>query len=148
MKILGVKNGKDVLNWIVIDGTTRDNAVVIEHGENSAPAGKRADQLAWVRREVLELVARHAIDNAAVRSAEAGTSGAPNFARAELDGVVLASLSESSVPVDSYRSASVRSRFGRTKAAAEIAQSAIPSVNATTKSRRDQLVVALCALPG
>lgn len=146
MKILGVKNGKDVINWIVIEGSTRDTAVVVDHGETTTPAGTRAEQLAWVRREILELVTRHAVDEAAVRSAEAGTSGPPSFGRAEIDGVVLATLAESGIPTHPMKSATVRSKFGRDKAAAEAAQVILPSVQLATKSRRDQLVVALSLL--
>ena len=143
MKILGIKNGRDSLNWVVVQGSTRSDAVVLAYHEVTAPSGDRPDQLAWLRREILEMVTCHGVDGSSLRLAEAGMSGAPNFGRAEMDGVVQATLADQKVPLKLYKSATVRSAFGKSKAIAEAAQNGLPSVSASAKTRRDQLIVAL-----
>ncbi|TFD47158.1 hypothetical protein E3T33_03795 [Cryobacterium sp. TMT1-2-1] len=143
MKVIGIKNGKDTFGWVIVEGNARADAAVLDFKELSAPLGDRAGQLAWLRRELIEVLARQGVDRASLRLAESGPSGAPNFGRAEMDGVAQATLAELNVPVKSFKSATVRSSFGKSKAVAEAAIELVPCVSASAKTRRDQLVVAV-----
>jgi Holliday junction resolvasome RuvABC endonuclease subunit len=146
MKIIGIKNGKDSFGWVVIEGTARGDAAVLERQEVVAPVDARAKQLAWVRREVIEVLTRHNIDLASIRLAESAPAGAPNFARAEMDGVVQAALAERGISVAGYKSGSIRSAFGKTKTAADSAIDLVPCVVSSAKIRRDQVIVAVAQL--
>jgi Holliday junction resolvasome RuvABC endonuclease subunit len=148
MKVIGVKCGKEQLQWAVVEGTCRNDAVVLEHAEAPAPPGDRAEQLEWCRKEVTELVTRHTPEIAAIRVAEAGQNPSAAVARAEMDGVVQAAFAAASVPVRRFYGASVRGAFAaKTRQDTDAATAAVPCVAANAKVRRDQIVVAVATLP-
>lgn len=148
MRVIGVKCGKEQLQWVVVEGSSRADAVVLDYAETPAPPGDRAEQLEWCRKEVTELVTRHGPDSAAIRVAEAAQNVSAALGRAEMDGVVQAALAAVSVPVRRFYSASVKSAFkAKTRQDADAAAAAIPCVAASAKVRRDQIVVAVAALP-
>jgi Holliday junction resolvasome RuvABC endonuclease subunit len=122
--------------------------MIVEYEEAQAPTGERAEQLAWGRRELLEVLTRHTPDQVCLRVAEGGQNQAASLLRAEMDGVVQATLGERGVPVRRFYSATVRSSFSaKTKAAADTAAAAIPCIAGSAKTRRDQVVVAFPAFP-
>ena len=148
MKVIGVKCGKEQLQWAVVEGTSRGDAAVLDYAETPAPPGDRAQQLEWCRKEITELVIRHTPDSASIRVAEAGQNPSAALGRAEMDGVVQAAFAAASVPVRRYYGASVRSAFeARTRPDLEAATSAVPCVAANAKVRREQIVVAVATLP-
>jgi Holliday junction resolvasome RuvABC endonuclease subunit len=89
--VLGVRCAKENLDWAVVAGDRRDLASVAEQRKVSIPDSQRGKQLAWVRKEIIELVERHALDSAAVRVAESGGQSV-SLGRAEVEGVVQEAL--------------------------------------------------------
>ncbi|MBT2551626.1 hypothetical protein [Arthrobacter sp. ISL-5] len=132
---------------MITEGDHRASVQILHSKEVSLPADDRAGQLAWVRREILAILTKHAVDRASLRLAESGRSGAPNYGRAEVDGVVQAALAELHIPVKGYKSATVRSAFGKTQALAEAAMELVPCIASTAKLRREQLAVAVAQYP-
>lgn len=146
--VIGVKCGKEQLQWAVLEGTCRGDAAVLDYAETPAPPGDRAEQLEWCRKEITELVTRHTPEVASIRVAEAGQNPRAALGRAEMDGVVQAALAAASVPVRRYYGATVRSAFAaKTRQDMETATSAVPCVAGTAKVRREQVVVAVATLP-
>jgi len=110
--------------------------------------GDRAEQLGWTRRELREILVRHTPELACLRVAEAAQNAASSLSRAEMDGVVQATLAEIGIPVRRFLAVSVRAAFRAKRSVdLEAAIETIPCVAATAKSRRDQLVVAVAGLP-
>lgn len=147
MKVIGIKNGKDTFGWVIVEGVAREDVNVVDFKEVPLPSGTRPEQLSWLRRELIEILERHDIDYASLRLAEAGRSGSPNFGRAEMDGVTQATLADLNVQVKGYKSATVRSAFGKTKPLADAIIESVPCVAASAKTRREQLVVAVARFP-
>ena len=114
MAVLGVRCTKDKLDWAVLDGNDRSSATVVEHRQVTVPAGDRPSQLVWVRREVIELLERHAIDVGAVRVAEGGGQSV-SLGRSEVEGVVQEVLASAGVAVVRHVSSSIRSAFSWNK---------------------------------
>jgi Holliday junction resolvasome RuvABC endonuclease subunit len=148
MRLLGIRCTKDSINWAVIEGNDRGDAKIVDFDEASAPSGPRAEQLAWARKEILELTNRLAPISAALRAAEAGQNVSASLARAEMDGVIQASLAEAEIDVKRMVGASVRAAFSaKTTVALENAIALVPCVSGAAKVRRDQIVVAVSQLP-
>ncbi|TFC16552.1 hypothetical protein [Cryobacterium glucosi] len=147
MKVIGIKNGKDTFGWVIVEGEAREDATVLDFKEVSAPSGTRPEQLSWLRRELIEVLERQDVDYASLRLAEAGRTGTANFGRAEMDGVTQATLADLHVPMKGYKSATVRSAFGKTKPIADAVIESLPCVSSSAKTRRDQLVVAIAQFP-
>lgn len=132
---------------MVLDGTARGDAVVAAFDQAKAPPGdNRAEILAWARKELLEVIEKYHPETAALRATE-GPSG--SFQRAEMDGVVQATLYERGIPVSRLVSASIRSKFkARNNQALEAAVADLPAVTAkTTKAQKEVLTVAASILP-
>jgi hypothetical protein len=72
MRVAGVRCTKDKLDWAIVDGDDRASAAVVEQVLVNVPSGDRGNELAYVRKEVLELLDRFAVDHVAVRVAESG----------------------------------------------------------------------------
>ena len=148
MKVMGVKCGKEQLQWTVLEGASRDDAVVVDYAETPTPSGPRAEQLEWARKEITELVTKHTPEAACLRVAEAGQNVSGSLGRAEMDGVVQAAFAAAGVPVNRYYGATVRSAFGaKNKQAVDAATAAIPCVSNSAKTRREQIVVAVARFP-
>jgi hypothetical protein len=149
VKVIGIRCSKDQFQWVALEGTTRSDAVVVERKELQLPDGDRAEQLAWVRKEVLELLTRHAPDEACLRVAEAGPNGAAALLqRAEVDGVVQATCGERGILVRRFFGATVRAQFAaKNKPSLDAALALIPCVADSAKLRREQVAVAVAAFP-
>src|SRR5450631_2003236 len=63
------------------------------------------------RKELLEVLTRHAPERVCLRAAESGQNVAASLQRAEMDGVVQATISERGIPVWRLYDATVRSAF-------------------------------------
>jgi hypothetical protein len=87
MLVVGVRCTKDKPDWAVVQGHERASASVVEHHQVTIPAGQRGEQLAWVRKEVQELLERHAVEGVAVRVAEGGGQSV-SLGRSEVEGVI------------------------------------------------------------
>jgi Holliday junction resolvasome RuvABC endonuclease subunit len=146
MKVLGIKCSKQEVGWILLEGNTRADATVVAHDQAKAPPTDRAEQLAWGRKELLEVVEKHSPDVAALRVTE-GQNG--SFGRAEMDGVVQAALYESKIPVHRLVAASIRSKFMvRKKEQVDAAVAALPaSAPKTPAARKELLTVAAAIFP-
>jgi hypothetical protein len=114
MKVLGIKCSKAELGWIVVEGATRVDATMVACEHPKVPPGERGEQLAWVRKELLEAIKAHAPDVAALAMSE-GKSAIVD--RSQMDGVVLATLHEKQIACKRLFSASIRSKFSVQKIA-------------------------------
>ncbi len=147
MIVVGIRCTKDALDWAVVQGAERTAASLVEHQKVTIPAGARGNQLAWVRKEVLELLERHAVDAAAVRVAEGGGQSV-SLGRSEVEGVVQEALTSAGVPLSRHVAVTIRSAYGaRTNADLTPALAGIPMVHATATSRREPVVSAIALLP-
>ena len=148
MIVLGVRCSKENLDWVVIEGDQRGMAAVAEQRKVSIPDGHRGDQLAWVRKEVMELLERHALEAAAVRVAEPGGQSV-SLGRAEVEGVVQEALASAGLAPVRHVAATIRSLYGvRNKLELTSALSAIPVIEGVGASRREPVVSAVALLPG
>jgi hypothetical protein len=88
MAVIGFRCWGDKLAWIVLDGTVRVPAVV-DHGHANVPANStRAQQLAWLRREVIDVARAHDVNRAFLREVEGMARGAGTTTRYECHGVL------------------------------------------------------------
>lgn len=132
---------------MVLDGTGRGDAVVLAVEQAKAPPGEdRAEILAWARKELLEVVEKYHPEAAGLRATE-GQSG--SFQRAEMDGVVQATLYELGIPVARLVAVSIRSKYkARNNDALEAAVADLPALTEkTTKAQKELLTVAASILP-
>jgi hypothetical protein len=147
MIALGVRCTKDNIDWAVVDGAQRGSASVIEQRKVVIPAGQRGDQLAWTRKEILELVERHAVEAAAVRVAEAGGQSV-SLGRSEVEGVVQEALSSAGLSPVRHVAATIRGTYvARNKAELAPALSTLPVIKGIGASRQDPVVSAVALLP-
>lgn len=147
MKVLGIKCSKAGLGWVVLQGTSRSGAVVVVYDQATAPPkADRAETLAWGRKELLEVIEKHHPDTAALRATE-GQNG--SFDRAEMDGVVQATLYELDIPVSRLKAVTIRSKYqARNNEALEAAISELAALTEkTTKAQRELLATAAAVLP-
>ena len=148
MIVLGVRCAKETLDWAVVKGDQRGVASVVEHRKVAIPDGHRGDQLAWARKEVLELLERHALEAAAVRVAEPGGQSV-SLGRAEVEGVVQEALASAGLAPARHVAATIRSIYGaRNKPELASALSVIPVIEGIGASRREPVVSAVALLPG
>jgi hypothetical protein len=147
MIVLGVRCAKDNLDWAVVDGAQRCRAAVIEQRKVAIPVGQRGDQLAWARKEVLELLERHAVEAAAVRVAEPGGRSV-SLGRSEVEGVVQEALASAGLSPVRHVAVTIRGAYGaRNNAELAPALAAIPVIEGIGVSRRDPVVSAAALLP-
>ena len=147
LKVLGIKCSKSELGWMVLEGSSRSDASVVAHDQAKAPPqADRAETLAWARKELLEVIEKHHPDAAALRGTE-GQNG--SFQRAEMDGVVQATLYEQDIPVHRLLAVSIRSKFkARNNPALEVAVKELPAlITKTTKAQKELLTVAAAIFP-
>jgi hypothetical protein len=146
--VLGVRCAKETLDWAVVEGDQRGGASVLEQRKVAIPGSHRGDQLAWARKEVLELLERHALEAAAVRVAEAGGQSV-SLGRAEVEGVVQEALASAGLVPARHVAATIRSIYGvRSKPELVSALSAIPVIEGIATTRREPVVSAVALLPG
>jgi Holliday junction resolvasome RuvABC endonuclease subunit len=94
---------------MVLEGSSRSDAIVVAHDHAKAPPqADRAETLAWARKELLEVIEKHHPDVVTLRATE-GPSG--SFERAEMDGVVQATLYEADIPVNRWKGPTIRSKY-------------------------------------
>lgn len=147
MIVLGVRCAKDNLDWAVVDGAQRCRAAVIEQRKVAIPVAHRGDQLAWARKEVLELLERHAVEAAAVRVAEPGGRSV-SLGRSEVEGVVQEALASAGLSPVRHVAVTIRGAYGaRNNAELAPALAAIPVIEGIGVSRRDPVVSAAALLP-
>lgn len=109
MSVLGVRCHKDKFAFVVIDGSP-DAPRIVDHGLRRLPAGKRGEQLTWVRREVEELDRRHGVTAASFKAAE--TTGTPDASRGEVEGVFQQTLDECGIDATGRRKNQLKSALG------------------------------------
>lgn len=146
MKVLGIKCSKAEFGWMELEGAARANATVVAYDRPKVPPGERGEQLAWVRKELLEAIAKYHPDAAALAMSEGQSAIAD---RSQMDGVVLATLHEKQVAVTRLRSASFRSRFSvQNKDELRAAVEALPAcTQKMTAPQKELLTVAAAILP-
>jgi Holliday junction resolvasome RuvABC endonuclease subunit len=147
VRALGVRCAKDALDWAIVQGDSRGVATIIDSKRVAAPDGARGEQLAWVRKEVQELLQRHQPDEVVVRVAEPGGKG-NSLPRAEVEGVVQEAVASTGVPCRRVVAVSLRSAFSaRNSAQLQEALAAVPVVASTPKTRQEPVSAALVAIP-
>lgn len=148
MIVLGIRCSKENLDRAVVEGDQRGTASVAEQRKVLIPDEGRGAQLAWVRKEILELVERHTPEAAAVRVAESGGQSV-SLGRAEVEGVVQESLHAAGLVPVRHVAASIRSSFGaRNRQDLDSALVAVRVIKDAAASRREPVVSAVALLPG
>jgi Holliday junction resolvasome RuvABC endonuclease subunit len=146
--VLGIRCSKENLDWAVVEGDQRGTASVAEQRKVAIPDERRGAELAWVRKEILELIERHVPKAAAVRVAESGGQSV-SLGRAEVEGVVQEALHAAGLDPVRHVAASIRSSYGaRNKHDLDSALLAVPVIKDTAASRREPVVSAVALLPG
>jgi Holliday junction resolvasome RuvABC endonuclease subunit len=144
MKVLGIKCSKQELGWIVMEGTTRADATVVAYEKVKAPAGERGEQLVWARKELLEVIAKHTPDVAALRMSEGQNALAE---RSQMDGVVLATLYQKEIATVRLFSATIRSKFSvQKKEQVEAAVAAMLACASKTPAAQKELITVAAAV--
>lgn len=144
-KALGVKCTKDSLDWAVLTGDDRGSATILEAERATAPSGSRGQQLVWVRKEIQELLQKHAVDEVVLRAVEPGGQG-NSLPRAEVEGVVQEAVAAEGVSCRRVVAVSMRSAFSaKNGEELQAAVMAIPTVATRAKSRQDPVTAALVA---
>lgn len=147
MIVLGIRCSKENLDWAVVGGDQRGLASIIEQRKVVIPASERGKQLAWARKEVLELLERHVPEAAAVRVAETGGQSV-SLGRSEVEGVVQEALTSAGLTPARHVAATIRGIYGaRNKLELISALSAIPVIESIGMSRQDPVVSAVALLP-
>jgi hypothetical protein len=142
-----MKCSKNKLDWAIIEGDTRGSASLVDSRLVTAPEGDRGTQLTWIRREVHELLDRHAPSAVVLRVVEPGGKG-NSLPRAETDGVVQEAVAERQLVCKRLVSVSLRGTFGaKNGPELEVAVGRVPVVASTPKTRRDPVIAAVSALP-
>ena len=147
--MLGIRTYRDRLCWAVVEGVSRANATVANHGIVSIPSGSRDSSLAWVRREIAALVEQEQPEAVALCPAEGATANTALVERAQVDGVALEVLHTLGVLVEARKTATIRSGFGSKNS--QQFESALAHVPATanipkTSARREPVVAAVSLL--
>ena len=75
--------------WHLIEGSCRSDVKSLEWKKVEAPGARRGDQLAWVRKEILELLETHRPEVVQLRVSD---SGSASIGKAEVEGVVAEGL--------------------------------------------------------
>ena len=119
---------------------------MVAYNRPKVPPGERGEQLAWVRKELLEAIAKYGPDAAALAMSEGQSAIAD---RSQMDGVVLAALYEKQVAVTRLRSPSLRSRYSvKNKDELKAAVEALPAcTQKTTAPQKELLTVTAAILP-
>jgi Holliday junction resolvasome RuvABC endonuclease subunit len=147
MRTVGVRCTKDRIDWAVVDGDQRSSASLVDRDLVSIPPGERGEQLAWVRKEVQELMERFAVDAVAIRVAESGGQSV-SLGRSEVEGVVQEAFAAGGACPTRHVAASIRGAFrAKTKKALEPLLEAVPLVAATPATRREAVISAVALLP-
>ena len=141
MSVLGVRCHKDKFTFVIVDGST-DAPRIVDHGVRRLPAGKRGEQLTWVRREVEELHRRHGVTAASFKAAE--TTGTPDASRGEVEGVLQQTLDECGIGATGRRKNQLKSALdlGSAKGAFDDALRSAPFTSVPV-DRREALAVAM-----
>ena len=149
MKIIGFKSAKESFGWAVVEGDSRASALITERKVATAPHDTREAQLAWVSREVHDLLARFAPTGAAIQ-APGGAQGGLSDAlaqRIEVDGVIRSVLGVSAIPTKSIKPQSLPKTYGTTKDEFQAVIETIACIAATPKTHRDPVTMAVSQLP-
>jgi len=146
-RILGVKCTKDTFDWAIVEGASRGSAEVADSGRAKAPDGTRGSQLAWIRKEVHELLKRHSPDEVVLRAVEPGGQG-NSLPRAEAEGVVQEAIAAAGASCRRIVAVSLRSAFGaKNGSELDAALQALEVVASIPQTRRDPVTAALVAIP-
>jgi Holliday junction resolvasome RuvABC endonuclease subunit len=147
--VIGFKSAKSSFDWAVVEGDARASAVIIERKIATAPVDTREAQLAWVNREVHDLLARFTPTGAAIQAPGGSPSGLSDSLaqRIEVDGVIRCVLGLDGIPTASLKPQSMPKTFGAKREEFEAVLEALESIAQTPKSRRDPVVLAISQLP-
>jgi hypothetical protein len=148
MRVAGVRCTKDKLDWAIVEGDDRASATVIDQVLVKIPPGDRGVELAYVRKEVLELLDRFAVDSVAVRVAESG-GPALSPGRCEVEGVVQEALASRRIDQVRHVAASIRGAYkARNNSQLQATLADLPAAAAAPASRREAIVSAVALLRG
>jgi Holliday junction resolvasome RuvABC endonuclease subunit len=149
MKVIGFRCAKASVSWAVVEGNSREGAVVTERKVVTAPLDTREAQLAWVSKEVRGLLDRFSPCRAAIQAPGGAQGGLSDSLteRIEVEGVVRCVLGIHAVPTESIKPQSMPKAFGTNKNEFASVASAIACVDATPKTHRDPVLLAVSQLP-
>lgn len=149
LTIMGMRTSKNGIDWATIRGPNRASSALVEFDSISLPPGSREEGLAWVRDEIIELVAQQTPDLVSMRPAEGRALSVAVLERSQIDGILLGTLAALEVPCKAKKSATIRSGFGvRNNRELDAELNGLPALRDVPQSaaRRDPIVAALAAL--
>lgn len=150
MKALGIKTRRDGIDWATANGATRRSAVLTNSDWFSVPNGHRGEGLAWMRKEIIELIRKEQPDKICVRPAEGPRMNVAVLERSQVDGVLLEAITTLRIPCEVKKTATIRADFAaRTTAELNATLLILPALTniAPTARRRSPAIASLSMLP-
>lgn len=150
VKVIGFRCTKDSISWAVVEGAQYIDAIVIERRVAAAPRDTREKQLAWVAKEVREILARFTPDGAAILAAGGARGGLTDslVQRIEVDGVVRSVLGACSIPAKSVKKQSICTEFGLKRSEIDSFLADISCISTTPKSHQEPVILAVSQVRG
>ncbi|MFT4393440.1 hypothetical protein ACLTEW_00785 [Gordonia lacunae] len=146
MRAIAFKGNKGGFDWALVEGDHRANAAIIERSKSPAPVDEREAQLAWIFREVEELLRLHTPSRAAILKVGGGTFSDSLGERLEVDGVILATLGSMRVPTQAIKSVSLAKQFNVKKTELDALLDTFPCINGLPKTHREIVALGLSQL--
>jgi hypothetical protein len=145
VKVIGFRCTKDSISWAVVEGAQRIDTVVIERQVATAPHDTREMQLAWVAKEVREILTKFTPSGAAILAAGGARGGLTDslVQRIEVDGVVRSVLGECSIPAKSVKKQSICTEFGVKRSEIDNLLADISCISTTPKTHQEPVILAV-----
>jgi hypothetical protein len=146
MAVIGFRCYHSSLAVVVLDGSSAD-PILIDHVHVSMPSDARPSQLAWLRKEVREIVARVSPELVAYKAPE-GSARTRDLGRAEAEGVLQEAVHSAGIDVVRRLKTQIRVDIGFAQQARylENALQNYPALGDLPANRRDAALAALSAL--
>ena len=145
--IIAFKGTKLGFDWVVISGSTQSDATIAKRSKSTAPLGRREEQLAWVTKEVQELLHTHKPNSAAIQQVGGGNFSDALVERIEVNGVIRATLGGSQIPTQSIKNISLAKSFGVKRFEFDDLLDTLPSIQGLPKTHRELVALGLSQLP-
>lgn len=156
MSTFGFRAEKDKVHYAIADGCS-ESPILIEQSKFSAPKTySLAQQLSWYRDRVQTLLQKHAPTYVYIRQAETFLRAKPAanalesmFTRARIEGVLLESVNEKGIPVESGKMQNLSSKLGSSSAKKYIEKGELRGLDLDgikNKSTREAILAAVAVL--
>ncbi|ELB94908.1 hypothetical protein Rwratislav_01462 [Rhodococcus wratislaviensis IFP 2016] len=145
VKAIGFRCTKDSISWAVVEGAQRTDTVVVKRRVATAPRDTREMQLAWVAKEVREILTQFTPAGAAILAAGGAQGGLTDslVQRIEIDGVVRSVLGACSIPTKSIKKQSICTEFGVKRNEIDTMLAEIACISETPKTHQEPVILAV-----